>query len=152
MRRSDKEIKSREEIEAVIKKATVCRLGLCDGDMPYVVPVNFGFQGNSLFFHSARDGRKLDIIRRNNNICFETDTDQEFVQAEKGCGWSMKYRSVIGFGKAFFVENPADKIAALKIIMAHYSDKEYDFSESDADKVAIVRIDIESLTGKKSGY
>lgn len=152
MRRSEKELKSRDEIEAVLKKATVCRLGLADGNIPYVVPLNFGFNGNSLYFHSAKEGRKLDIIRRNNNVCFEMDADQAFVPAEKGCNWSLKYRSVIGNGKACFVDAPAEKIAALKIIMAHYSDKQYDFTAEEAARVAVVRIDIESLSGKKSGY
>lgn len=152
MRRSEKEIKSREGLLAVMKKATVCHLGLADGDIPYVVPVNFGFNGNSLYFHSAKEGKKLDILRRNNNVCFQMDADLAFVPAEKGCNWSMKYRSVIGNGKAHFVDAPAEKIAALKIIMAHYSDKSYEFTGEEAVKVAVVRIDIESLSGKESGY
>lgn len=152
MRRSEKEIKGRDEIETVMKKATVCRLGLADGNMPYVVPVNFGFKDNALYFHSAKEGRKLDILRRNNNVCFEMDADQAFVPAEKGCNWSMKYRSVIGNGKAYFVDAPAEKIVVLKIIMAHYSDKPYEFTAEEAATVAVIRIDIESLSGKKSGY
>ncbi len=152
MRRSEKEIKSREEIEAVIRKADVCRIGLSDGKIPYVVPVNFGYKDNKLYFHSAKEGRKLGIIRLNSRICFEMDTDHEFVKSDVGCNWALKYKSVMGDGKAFIIENASDKVAALKIIMAHYSDKEYDFSENDADKVTVVRIDIESLSGKKSGY
>lgn len=152
MRRSEKEIKSREDIDSIIRRSVVCRIGLCDGNMPYVVPVNFGYDGSRLYFHCAKEGRKLDVLRQNNNVCFEMDIDQEFIKTEKGCGWSMKYRSVIGYGKAFSVENPADKVAAFKVIMAHYSDKEYDFSEKDADKATIVRIDIESMTGKKNWY
>ena len=152
MRRSEKEIKSRPEIEAVILKSDVCRIGLAEGNMPYVIPVNFGFKDNRLYFHSAKEGRKLDIIRRNSNVCFEMDIDHDFVKAEKGCNWAMKYRSVIGTGKAVIIENITEKIAALKLIMAHYSDGKYDFSESDAERVAVIRIDIESLSGKKSGY
>ncbi len=152
MRRSEKEIKSRRDIEGIIAEATVCHIGLCDGNIPYVIPVNFGYKDNRLYFHSAKEGRKLDILRRNNNICFEMDIDQAFVPAEKGCNWSMKYQSVMGVGKASFVEDATEKIAALKVIMAHYSDKPFDFTEAEANTVAVVRIDIESLTGKKSGY
>lgn len=152
MRRSEKEIKSRNEIGAVMQKADACRIGLCDGATPYVVPVNFGYRNGRLYFHSAKEGRKLSLIRQNNNVCFEMDIDHEFIESDVGCRWAMKYKSVIGTGKAFFIEDAAEKIASLKIIMAHYSDKEYDFSESDADKVAVIRIDIESLSGKKSGY
>jgi hypothetical protein len=152
MRRSEKEIKSRPEIESVILKSDVCRIGLADGNIPYVFPVNFGYEANSLYFHSAKEGRKLEIIRRNNNVCFEVDTDHAFVKAEKGCNWAMKYQSVIGTGKAVIIENIPEKITALKLIMAHYSDGKYEFSERDAEKVAVIRIDIESLSGKKSGY
>ncbi len=152
MRRKEKEIKDPAEIEAVMLKADVCHIGLVDGNVPYIVPVNFGFMGNKLYFHSAKEGRKLDVIRRNNNVCFEVDTDHDFVKAEKGCNWAMKYRSIIGTGKAVIVDNPFEKITALKLIMAHYSDGKYEFNESDAEKVSIVRIDIESLSGKKAGY
>jgi len=152
MRRSEKEIKSKAEIEAIMLKADICHLGLADGNMPYVIPVNFGFKDNKLYFHSAKDGRKLDIIRRNNSVCFEMDVDHEFVKAEKGCNWAMKYRSVIGTGKAAFVDSMTEKITALKLIMAHYSNEKYEFSESDAERVTIIRVDIENLSGKKSGY
>jgi nitroimidazol reductase NimA-like FMN-containing flavoprotein (pyridoxamine 5'-phosphate oxidase superfamily) len=152
MRRNDKEIKNREELVAVMKKAAVCHLGLADGAVPYVVPLNFGLNGDSLYFHCAREGRKLDILQRNNNVCFQMEAGQSYVPAEKGCNWTMKYRSVIGNGKAYLVDAPLEKIAALKIIMAHYSDKSYEFTEEEAGRVAVVRIDIESLSGKKSGY
>lgn len=152
MRRSEKEIKSRDEIRDVMKKATVCRLGFVDGDMPYVVPVNFGFDDAAIYFHSAKEGRKLEILRRNNNVCFEMDADHLFVPAEKGCSWSMKFRSIIGNGKAHFIDDAAGKIAALKLIMAHYSDKQYEFTAEEAAKVVVIRIDIESIIGKKSGY
>ena len=152
MRKSEREIKSREEIEAVVAKATVMYLGLVDGNLPYVVPLNYGYKDNRLYFHSAKEGRKLDVLRRNNNVCFTMSADQVFVEAEKGCNWAMKYRSVMGTGKAYFVEDVPEKVAALKLIMAHYSDKEYDFSEKEAGTVAVVRIDIDSLSGKKARY
>jgi nitroimidazol reductase NimA-like FMN-containing flavoprotein (pyridoxamine 5'-phosphate oxidase superfamily) len=157
MRRSEKEIKSPAELQDVMKKAMVCRLGLADGDIPYVVPMNFGLMNNALYFHAAKEGRKLEIIRRNNKVCFEMDTDHVFVPAENGCNWSMKYRSVIGYGKVHLLDSPTEKIAALKIIMAHYADeyrsgKVYDFSEIEAARVTVFRIDIESVSGKKSGY
>ncbi len=152
MRRSEREITSLPEIEAVIQKADTCHIGLVDGNVPYIVPINFGYKDNTLYFHSAKEGRKLDVLRRNNNVCFEMDTDHEFVKAEKGCNWAMKYRSIIGNGKAAIVNDISEKVAALKIIMAHYSDGVYDFSQSDAERVTVIRIDIENLSGKKAGY
>lgn len=148
MRRDDKEIRDKEEIESIIERATVCRIGLSEDGVPYVIPVNFGYKDNRLYFHSATQGRKIDILRRNNNVCFEMDIDHELVKSETPCNWTMKYRSVIGFGKAFFVDDFKGKTEALKIIMHHYSDGSYEFSENQMKDVAIIRIEIDSIIGK----
>jgi len=73
MKRSEREIKDRKEIEAIIERADVCRLGLSDDNMPYIIPMNFGYKDNRLYFHCAKKGKKIDIIKRNNSTCFEMD-------------------------------------------------------------------------------
>jgi nitroimidazol reductase NimA-like FMN-containing flavoprotein (pyridoxamine 5'-phosphate oxidase superfamily) len=148
----DKEIKDQKEIEAIIQKATVCRVGLSENNVPYVVPVNFGYEDNCLYFHSAPEGKKIETIKKNSNVCFEMDVDQEVVRAETPCNWGVKYRSVIGFGKALLVDDLEEKRRALNIIVEHYSDDSYEYPENDVRKVAIIRIEIHSMTGKKSGY
>jgi len=152
MIRRDREITDEREIEAIIRKATICRLALSDNGIPYVVPLNFGYKDKSIYFHSAPKGKKLDIIRRNNEVCFELDVDHELVRADVPCKWGMKYRSVIGFGKAFLVEDFEEKIMALNTIMQHYWDNSHEFPETRVDEVAIIRVDIRSMTGKQSGY
>ena len=72
MRRKDKEIKDKEVIESIIKRATVCRIALSENNVPYIVPLSFGYKDNCLYFHSAPEGRKIDIIKQNNNVCFES--------------------------------------------------------------------------------
>ena len=152
MRRKEKEIDEFAENEAVLRSAQICRLGLCDKGIPYVVPLCYGYKNKTLYVHGAPKGRKLDIIRDNNNVCFEIETDLESVRHEEACKWSFKYRSVIGFGKASLVEGLDAKRDAFAIIMGHYSDGEYDFPDSNLNGTALVRIDIESMTGKRSGY
>ena len=66
MRRKEKEIVEKSEIEAVISKASVCRLGMAEEGMPYVVPLCFGYENNTLYFHSAKEGKKVDILKKNN--------------------------------------------------------------------------------------
>ena len=151
MRRKDKEIIDIAAIEAILKETAVCRLGLCDEGQPYVVPVCFGYKDNVLYFHSAGEGRKLEILRKNNNVCFEVDIDQKIVKARQGCDWGMNYKSVIGFGRAVFIEDVESKRRALDIIMAHYSDKEFQYPDHTISKTIIVKVEIESMTGKKSG-
>jgi hypothetical protein len=150
MRRSEKEITSSTEIEEIIQKAVVCHLGLIDGDEPYIVPMSFGYQDKTLYLHSATEGRKIDVIKKNDNVCFELETDIEMVKAESACKWSTKYRSVMGTGKAKIIEDSKAKALGLSIIAAHYAGIQYGFQQENVDKVLVIKIDIEKLSGKKS--
>jgi nitroimidazol reductase NimA-like FMN-containing flavoprotein (pyridoxamine 5'-phosphate oxidase superfamily) len=152
MRRKDQEITADDEIEAILLQAAICRIGLCDGGVPYVVPLCFGYQDRTLYVHSASEGTKLDVIRKNNNVCFQVETDVEFVRHEVACRWGLKYRSVIGFGKALLVEEPQAKREALAIIMRHYAGQAYSFAEEDVERTTVLKVTVESWTGKQAGY
>jgi nitroimidazol reductase NimA-like FMN-containing flavoprotein (pyridoxamine 5'-phosphate oxidase superfamily) len=151
MRRKEKEITSLEEIEEIVKKSKVCRIGLVDGDEPYILPVCFGYEGNSLYFHSAPEGRKIDLIRRNNRACFEIDTDVEIISGEKPCDWTARYRSVIGTGRAFILEKNEEKRHGLSVIMRQYSPNISELRFEKLGSVAVVKIEVDRITGKKSG-
>ncbi len=154
MRRKDKEISDKELIESLLQRADVCRIAMCNNNIPYVVPVNFGYKDNRLYFHSAREGRKIDMIKQNNHVCFEIDIDVELVKKSgTPCSGTMKYYSVIGFGKATIIEDPVKKREALDIIVSHYlSGNSYDYLEELLNRILIIKVDISSITGKKSGY
>ncbi|MDP6099867.1 MAG: pyridoxamine 5'-phosphate oxidase family protein [Dehalococcoidia bacterium] len=152
MRKKEREITDPAEMESIIKRAIVCRIALSDNDVPYMVPVNFGYQDGCLFIHTAREGMKIDIIRRNNRVCFGVEADLELTEGATACKWGMRYRSVIGFGIASFVEGSEDKRAALDIIMRHYSSDSHEYSEKLVKKVAIIRVEIDTMAGKQSGY
>jgi len=152
MRRKDREITNIDEIEGIIKKAICCRIALVDKDEPYIIPVSFGYEKDTLYFHSALEGHKAELIRNNNNICFEIDTDVEVIKGEKPCQWAMKYRSVIGKGKASILKNGEEKAHGLSVIVKHYAESDFSFSKSELDPVLVVRVDIERITGKQSGY
>ena len=150
MRRGEKEIKDQAEIDSIIHRSRVCRLGLSDEGQPYVVPLCFGYDGKTLYFHCAREGRKLDILRRNNKVCIEFDIVQGMIEADEGCNWGIKYQSVIGFGTAHLVEDVAEKQNALTLLMAQYSERSFSFPPEMVNRTAVVKIEIESLTGKQS--
>lgn len=150
MRRSEREIKDRAVIDAIIRHCLVCRLGLSDGVEPYIVPLCFGYDGEALYFHSASDGRKIDILRKNSRVCFEFDIPEGMREAEQGCRWGIKYRSVIGFGTAEIVDDQEDKKKVLGIIMAQYSDKEYIFPEDVVTKTTVIKVVIARVTGKQA--
>jgi nitroimidazol reductase NimA-like FMN-containing flavoprotein (pyridoxamine 5'-phosphate oxidase superfamily) len=155
MRRSDKEIKNKETIQWVLKKAQVCRIAFCDNNKPYIVPMNFGFDDNYLYLHSAPEGQKINILSKNRNICFEVDIKNELVKSEIACDWGMKYYSVIGYGKVDFIDDIEEKKKVLDIIIEKYNENDLEsieYSKSSLNKVAIFRVEIEEITGKKSGY
>ena len=152
MRRKDQEITDINAIEDIIRKGQVCRLALSENGRPYIVPLCFGYKENNLYFHSAREGKKIDILRKNKNVCFEIDIDQELVKGKKACNCSMKYRSVIGFGKAEIVEDVDLKRRALNIIMQNYLEGFFKYPEESIKNTVIIRVEIESMTGKKLGY
>ena len=153
MRRQDKEITDIKAIENIIERSLVCRLALSDNGQPYIVPLSFGYQDKTLYFHVAREGRKLDILRNNNNVCFEFDIDQKIVGGKKACNWSMKYRSVIGFGKAKVLDDFELKKTALDCIMKHYADEgPFEFPVESLQRTVIIKVDIEQMSGKVSGY
>jgi len=152
MRRKDKEINDIVEIESIIGKSNVCRIALSENNSPYIVPVCFGYKDNCLYFHCANAGKKLDFIEKNNNICFEFDDYYGLMLSENPCDWDIKYYCVIGFGKASFIHDFDEKIKALNIIIEHYSHSSYEFQTKFIDAVTIIKVEIESITGKRSGY
>jgi len=152
MRRKDKETENLKNIEEIIHRANICRLALCEGDRPYIVPLCFGYESRKLYFHSASQGRKLELLENNRNVCFEMDVDQGLAFEEIPCKWRFRYRSVVGFGKASFVRDLESKREALKIIMGNYSEGLFDFTESEVSSITIIKVDVEDMKGKVSGY
>jgi hypothetical protein len=151
MRKKEKEISNKRFIEAIILNSWVCRLALAENNQPYIVPLCFGYEDNTLYVHSAPHGKKLDILRNNPNVCFEFDIDHRIVEAEDACEWTMAYRSVIGFGKAFLIDEPTEKLKALNAISQHYAGKQLPYSEAKLSGTVFMKVEIESITGKNRG-
>lgn len=150
MRKKDKEITNRNDIDNIILRSSVCRLAMCKNNRPYIVPLCFGYQDNALYFHSAPEGEKISILRENDNVCFEFDIDQGIIESESACEWNQLYQSVIGFGKASFISDPALKCKALDIIMHQYSKKSFTYTESNINTMVIIKVDITHISGKQS--
>jgi nitroimidazol reductase NimA-like FMN-containing flavoprotein (pyridoxamine 5'-phosphate oxidase superfamily) len=151
MRRKDKEITDGVKVESIIRRSTVCRLAMVDENRPYIVPLCFGYKDNALYFHSARSGRKIDVLKKNNAVCFEFDVDYEPIKADNACEWGMKYESVIGFGKASFIDDVEAKREALDIIMQQYSKGVFTYPDVKLKNTVIIKVEIGHMTGKQSG-
>ncbi len=152
MRRADREVKNFNEIVEILEKCDVCRLALNDKDYPYIVPLNFGMTVENgivtLYFHSALEGTKLDLIRRDNRASFEADCEHALVTVEKTGSCTMNYKSVIGRGIIEFVPDE-EKFAALKILMKHYHKEEFPFNEKVVPRTAVFKLTVIEMTGKR---
>lgn len=151
MRRADREITHRDEIDAIIRDSQVCRLAFAAGDEPYMVPVAFGYDGQSLYLHTAEAGRKIDFIDRNNRVCFEFESNVRLItHPEVSCSWGFSFESVIGFGTIHELHSPEEKASGLDVVMQHYSGKVWEFDTSALSNTRVWTISIESLTGKRA--
>ena len=149
MRKRERAIQDRREIEEILKRAVVCRIALSENDQPYIVPVCFGYRDDCLYFHCAPEGRKLDILQKNDRVCFEVDIEYEPVMSVRACNWGMRFRSVIGFGRGSIVQDDQEKRQALDLIMEHYGGRGGDYAPEAFGITTVVKIVIESMTGKK---
>lgn len=150
MRRKEKELTDPEAIAAIFEQAQVCHLAMVDDGSPYVVPLNFGYRDNALYIHCALEGRKISILRKNPRVCFALHTGGALIPADKPCAWSTNFESIIGDGVAHILTDTETKVEAFNVIMSHYSEGPFTFNGKAVDKSAIIRVDIESLSAKKS--
>ncbi|MEY8311368.1 pyridoxamine 5'-phosphate oxidase family protein [Oscillospiraceae bacterium 42-9] len=153
MRRKDREITGLAEIMEILSSCQVCRLGMCQKGMPYVVPLNFGVEREGerlvLYFHGAREGKKLDIIRENPQVCVEFDGEHRLLEGETACAYSFAYESVIGFGKAEILESHEEKAQGLAAILRSLTGKEFTFTPEQTQSVAVLRVALEEVAGKR---
>jgi nitroimidazol reductase NimA-like FMN-containing flavoprotein (pyridoxamine 5'-phosphate oxidase superfamily) len=152
MRRSDREISDISEVEEIIRKADVCRLAFANDNIPYIVTMNFGFSNDPekmLFFHCANEGKKLDMISKNDYVCFEMDVDHQLLSGKKGCNWGMKFSSIIGYGKISVVTEKEERITGLNCIMAHYGGRNQSYDPNALEKTTVLRLQIQEISGKK---
>ena len=157
MRRRDREITDRNEIIRLIDISKVCRLGLSDDGMPYIVPMTYGYaeeDGKVVFyFHCAKKGRKMDIIAVNPRACVELDIDEEFevFPGPRSCEYGCTYASVIGFGRIEVVEDVDVKRRALTLIMKQQTGDDFEFTPEQANWVQVLRLPADELTAKRGG-
>lgn len=151
----NRKVTLKEENERIIKKCELCNVAMIDLDgNPYVIPMNFGYKDASIYLHSSQKGKKIDILKKNNTVCVSFSTDHLLRwQSEKvACSYSMKYRSVLAYGKVEFVTEMEDKIDALNVIMKQYTDKTYKYSDPSLVEVCVFRVNIEKIDGRAYGY
>ena len=154
MRKKDREVTKKEEIIQIIEKCDICRIAFLDNNIPYIIPMNFGYEYDKdkliLYFHCAREGKKLDIIKKNDIVCFEMDCSHNLIPSSVACNFTMEYESIIGNGVIEIVYFDKEKIAALKNILRKYSKKtNFEFNEEKVKLTTILKLSVTDYSGKR---
>lgn len=156
MRRKEREVTDMEEIEQIFQECKVCRIGIMEEDGPYIVPMNYGYTKEDgkviLYFHGAREGKKMDLLKKNPKVGIELDYKHELVEGKLACQYSYHFASIIGKGTAGIIEDPEEKLKALNIIMKHQTGKDFEEFQKNPKlekAVAIIRVELNEYSCKK---
>ena len=153
MRRADREVTDYQQIKSIIEQAKVVHIGMIDHNRPYIVPMQYGFVfvgGKlTLYVHCAKEGRKLDILKKNPCVFIELETNVAIVSGgDVPCKYGAEYASVMGDGTAAIVEDTAEKIFGLQLLMKTQTGRDFEISEKMTTSVTVLRIDIPYVTAK----
>lgn len=153
MRRAEREVKELSAMLDIVDSCKVCHIAMMDGEWPYLLGMNFGYiyENNKLviYLHTAKEGKKLDLLRKNNKVGFEMDCEHEMIPAAAACAYNFRYASVMGYGYCEFVTDVDEKIRALKLLMKHQTGKDFVMEAKHTLAVEILKITAEEFTGKR---
>lgn len=149
MRRKDREINDEARLRSILEESSVLRIAIHDDPAPYILPLLFVYEENSLYFHSARKGKKIDLLKKNQVISFEVDLLNELVPDENPCQWSLEFSSIIGYGKVSFIEDTDTMARVLNLLMKkHRGGSNHTFCTSSLKGVVVIGVEILEMTGK----
>ena len=153
MRKQNQKITDQNVIEEILSKSEICRIAMMDNGKPYILPFNYGYKDNTIYMHSARSGKKIDLLRKNNEVCFEIEQKVKIVKSPNPCKWSTMYRSIIGYGDVEIITDDEQKRVGLDIIMAHHGNNEkYQYEKRLVDLIIVLKLNIREVTGKQSKH
>lgn len=141
-------------IDEIIGKNKLCYVGLIDKDgLPYVIPMNFGYDDGIIYLHSAREGGSIEALRENPNVCitFCSNPTLTYQNEEVACSYRMKGSSVICRGKVVFEEDFDQKVKALNILMKQYTERPFTYSTPAINNVLVWKVEIERISTKVFG-
>ena len=152
MTKREYKITDETQIRGILDTARVLRLGISVDNEPYIYPMNYGYTLENgvlrLYLHSAVKGNKLDLLRKNPNVCFELDCDNVPFEGKVACQYGLSYSSVSGRGRAVIVDDVPEKLEAMSVLMKTQTGKDFTFNERLVSIVAVIRLDVTEYTAK----
>jgi len=150
MRRSDKAVTEQAAIDKILGAGEICQLAFSADPVPYLVTLNYGYYDGTLYFHSASEGRKIDLIRKHGKAAFTIALDLGLITGEKACDWSVRFQSVVGHGLISLFESPEDKRRALDLFMGQCTDEDFSYPDKMIQATAVFKLEISEMTVKQS--
>lgn len=154
-RRKDRIVVDKKQIEDIVRNAKILHLGLIDGDFPYIVPLNYGYEYSEkkdtyvFYLHGAKEGHKLDLMNNNPNVCIELETDVELAfGGDIPCQYGSFYSSIIGRGKSTIVTEIEEKKHGLELLMVNQAGRVFEFTEQMIASVVVIKIEMFNYTAK----
>ncbi len=147
-------VEDQQRIESILLQCDACFVGITDLEgNPYVIPMNFGYENNTIYLHSGPEGSKLEMLKRNNNVCITFSFGHRLVYRDEqvACSYSMRSESVMCRGKVEFIEDMDEKRRALNIIMHHYTDRPFSYSDPAVRNVKVWKVPINQMVGRELG-
>jgi nitroimidazol reductase NimA-like FMN-containing flavoprotein (pyridoxamine 5'-phosphate oxidase superfamily) len=148
------------KINEFLQSAKTGFVGLSSGSLPYVIPLNFVWMNNAIYFHGASEGKKVRIIEENANACFTVSEDQGTITNPVPAKTDTAYMSVMIFGEAEIVNDLDEAIQVMQKMLDKYVPGYYDtsLSKSHVDKyrsslgsrTAIYKIEAKEMTAKEN--
>lgn len=152
MTKREYRITDEAQIRGILDSAKVLRLGLAVDNEPHIIPLNYGFcleEGKlTLYMHSAVKGRKLELMGKNPNVCFELDCDYRPFEGVLPCQYGLGYSAVSGRGRVTIVEDVGEKMEAMRSLMKTQTGKDFTFNERLVSIVSVIRLDVSEFTAK----
>lgn len=147
--RRKKQLLSQAETIEILNRCTSGVLGVTgDNDYPYTVPLSYAYKDGKIFFHCAKEGHKIDGIKRNDKVTFCVIDKDEIISKT----FTTYFRSVTLFGRARILTDDGERRYALESIVEKYSPDYFEEGqreiESQWKSVCLVEVKIEHMTGK----
>ncbi len=156
MRRKDREITGRENIEPILQACKVCRVAMTGTDgWPYVIPMNFGYtwdeDGLTLYFHGGVKGKKIDSLKADSRVCFEMDCEEGLTgEGDLACRYSYAFSSIVGYGKVEFAEDNDEKRQGFDVIMQHQTGRTgWTYTDAALSVTEVMRVRAESFEASR---
>ena len=153
MHKKEREITDRDVLVDILNEGQYVVIAMCRENEPYIVTLSYGYdrEAHALYFHTALEGLKLDLIEQNPRVCGTVIEDRGYIQGE--CAHA--YRSLVLWGEMCVVDDVDEKRRGMEILIDHLERdpdpiKHKHLQKADAyERVNILRLDIQHMTGKQ---